>query len=174
VRGELRERGTDFEGAIADYGAALKLEPENDTIRATLADVLIARGRTREAREFLNVERAGLPLLVRGVACAQGADREQLRAQAQRLLDLEAARGDASHRREAALLALDAGDAPRALAEAEANFAVQKEMVDVRILARAAVAARDADARRRLGDWLSSTGYRDAVTENILGAATRG
>ena len=37
-----------------------------------------------------------------------------------------------------------------------------------------AVAAGDAQARQQLQDWLRSTGYRDAVTENILGGASRG
>ena len=57
---------------------------------------------------------------------------------------------------------------------AQANFRAQKELADVRLLARAAVAAGDAQARQQLQDWLRSTGYRDAVTENILGGASRG
>ncbi len=78
------------------------------------------------------------------------------------------------HQREAALLALDGGDASQALRAARANFQQQKELADVRLLARAAVAASDADARRQLADWLRSTGYRDAVTEEILAGAARG
>jgi hypothetical protein len=37
------------------------------------------------------------------------------------------------------------------------------------VLARAATAAGDAAARARLADWLRTTGFADAVTENILG-----
>ena len=174
VRGELHERAGALDHAIADYGAALALAPENDAIRASLADALVARGGPHDASELLAVERPGLGLLVRRAACARGAERETLRAQARALLELESARGDAIHRREAALLALDAGDAARALAEAEANFKSQKELVDVRILARAAVAARDVEARRWLTEWLRNTGYRDAVTEAILGTTVGG
>ena len=50
VRGELHERANQLDRAIADYGAALTLQPANDAIRATLADALVARGeRARRA-----------------------------------------------------------------------------------------------------------------------------
>jgi hypothetical protein len=61
-----------------------------------------------------------------------------------------------------------------ALTSAQANFRVQKELADVRLLARAAMAAHDRRARQQLVEWLRSTGYRDAVTENILDAAASG
>jgi hypothetical protein len=35
------------------------------------------------------------------------------------------------------------------------------------------MAAHDAPARGRLVEWLRHTGFRDAVTENILAAAPR-
>jgi thioredoxin-like negative regulator of GroEL len=174
VRGELYERADQLDRAIADYGAALTLVPENDAIRATLADALIARGDSHEARALLDVERPGLALLVRRAACAQGAERAALRAQAAAWLELEAARGDSIHRREAAMLALDGGDTSGALQAASANFQQQKELADVRLLARAAVAARDAGARQQLAEWLRRTGFRDAITEEILADAGRG
>jgi len=174
VRGELFERAGEPDRAIADYGAALALEPQNDSIRATLADALLARGEPHDARELLNIERPGLALLVRRAACTSGAERETLRAQAAAWLALEVARGDSIHAREAALLALDGGDAVAALTSAQANFRVQKELADVRLLARAAMAAHDRRARQQLVEWLRSTGYRDAVTEKILDAAASG
>ena len=174
VRGELHERSNALDRAIADYGAALALTPENDSIRASLADALITRGEHRDAGELLAMERPGLALLVRRLACVRAPERETLLAEASALLDLERQRGDASHRREAALLALEAGKAGVALAEAEANFKSQRELADVRILARAAVAARDIEAQDWLASWLRDTGYRDAVTEDILGKAARG
>ncbi len=174
VRGELHERSRALDRAIADYGAALALAPENDSIRASLADALIARGEHHDAAELLAVERPGLALLVRRLCCVRVTERGALRAEAAAMLELERQRGDASHQREAALLALDSGDTARALAEAEANFQSQRELTDVRLLARAAVAARDAAALGRLGQWLRETGYRDAVTEDILAGAARG
>jgi hypothetical protein len=112
--------------------------------------------------------------MVRAAACAAGAEREHWRSQASAWLDLEKARGDSPHLREAGLLALGSDDAASALAAAEANFAVQRELVDVRVLARAARAARDPAASRSLSDWLHHTGFRDAVTENILATVPRG
>jgi thioredoxin-like negative regulator of GroEL len=174
VRAELRERAQDLDGAIADYRAALELQPGDDSIRAALADALAARGDVHAAAALLDVERPSLSLLVRGVSVAAGPEREALRERAAAWLALETARGDAVHNREAALLALDSGDSARALVAALANFAVQRELPDVRVLARAAVAAHDLPAQQQLLEWLRSTGFRDAVAENILSGAARG
>ncbi len=174
VRAELQERAQSIDHAIADYSAALTAMPREDSIRAALADALIARGDLADANALLNIERPSLALVVRRVSCTQGAQRERLRALAAGWLDLEAARGDALHYREAAMLALAVGDGARALQSAERNFATQKELADVRVLARAAVAAGDQAARRKLTDWMLATGFRDAFSENILGIARRG
>jgi len=174
VRAELRERAQDLDGAIADYGAAFELQRGDDSIRAALADALAARGDVHGAAALLDVERPSLALLVRGVSVTAGTRRDALRERATAWLALERARGDAVHNREAALLALDTGDAAAALAAALANFAVQRELPDVRVLARAAVAAHDLPAQRQLREWLRSTGFRDVVAENILSGAARG
>jgi tetratricopeptide repeat protein len=174
VRAELAERANAIDRAIADYSAALTSMPREDSIRAALADALIARGELEEANALLDIERPSLALVVRRVSCTRGAQRERLRALAAGWLDLEAARGDALHYREAAMLALAGGDAARALQAAQRNFTTQKELADVRVLARAAVAAGDQAARRQLSDWMQATGFRDAVSENMLGIARRG
>jgi thioredoxin-like negative regulator of GroEL len=174
IRAELAERAHETGRAIDDYRAALELAPRDDSIRASLADALLGRGDVAGADAVLDVDRPGLALLVRRVACTRGAERARLRALAARWLDLEAARGDALHYREAALLALADGDAAAALSAAEKNFATQKELSDVRVLARASVAAADARARARLGEWLRTTGFDDAVTAEILRAPRRG
>lgn len=174
VRAELAERADAIDRAIADYSAALTSMPREDSIRAALADALIARGDLEEANALLDIERPSLALVVRRVSCTHGAQRERLRALAAGWLELEAARGDALHYREAAMLALAGGDATRALQAAQTNFTTQKELADVRVLARAAVAAGDQAARRQLSDWMQATGFRDAVSENMLGIARRG
>jgi hypothetical protein len=97
-----------------------------------------------------------------------------LRPRAATLLALERSRGDAAHNREAAMLALDAGEVDAALIAARLNFRTQRELPDVRVLARAAVRARDAEALRSLRDWLTTTGFADVVTENILAGASHG
>jgi hypothetical protein len=174
VRAELHERSAEPELALSDYRAALALNPADDSIRAALADALLERGEQQRARAVLAVERPSLALLVRTAACAAEPQRGSMAAQAAAWLQLEKMRGDAPHLREAAMLALIDGDPAAALGAAEANFRVQRELPDVRALARAAAAAHDAGASRRLADWLRHSGFRDAVTENILSARPRG
>lgn len=174
VRAELAERANGFDHAIADYSAALTLAPLDDSIRASLADALVARGDLADANALLRIERPSLALVVRLAGCTHGAERARLHALATSWLDLETARGDALHNREAAMLALLDGDAVRALAAAEKNFLSQKELPDVRLLARAAAAAGDPAARERLTQWLRTTGFADTVTEEILRARRGG
>ena len=171
TRAELRERNRDLDGAIADYHAALALAPRDDSIRAALADALAVRGSTQEARELLAVDRPSLALLVRSAALFHGKPRAEFMARARAWLDLEASRGDAMHYREAAMLALLDESPALALDAARRNFEVQKELPDVRVLARAARAAGDAGAVQSLRRWLVDTGYHDSITENVLGAA---
>jgi len=168
TRAELRERGRDIAGAILDYREALKLAPGDDSIRAALADALVANGNTGEARDLLAIDKPSLSLLVRSAALLEGTRRTALVARADSWIALEAARGDKPHLREAAMLALANGDSARALMAARRNFEMQKELADVRVLARAARAANDAPALSELQSWLRETGYRDSVTEGIL------
>ncbi len=174
VRAELAERANGLDRAIADYSEALTLAPLDDSIRASLADALVARGETNEADAVLRIERPSLALVVRRAGCTRGAERARLHALATSWLDLETARGDALHNREAAMLALQDGDPARALAAAEKNFVSQKELPDVRVLARAAAAVGDPAARERLARWLRATGFVDVVTEELLGSRRRG
>ncbi len=141
VRAELAERAANTAAAIADYRAALALAPQADPIRAALADVLLARGERAAALRVLDVERPSLALLLRQALAANGAERATLDARVRDWLDLERSRGDATHHREAAMLALAAGRGAEALAAARANFETQRELPDVRVLA----------ARRRRG-----------------------
>jgi len=173
TRGELRERNQDTQGAVMDYRAALNLAPGDDSIRAALADALSMSAMNTEATEVLSIDKPGIALLVRSAALAKGASRLELAARASAWLALEASRGDALHFREAAMLALVNDDPARALAAARTNFEKQRELADVRVLARAALAARDMQALSALRQWMLETGYRDSVTAGILDTALR-
>ena len=67
------------------------------------------------------------------------------------------ARGDTLHRREEARfrLAIE-NDANAALALARANWAVQREPADLRVLADAARAAGDRAAREMVAEWIAN------------------
>jgi hypothetical protein len=110
---------------------------------------------------------------VRSAALSQGARRAEFSTRAAAWLDLEAARGDSMHYREAAMLALTNENPGLALESARRNFDVQRELPDVRVLARAATAAHNDPALQALRTWMRETGYRDSVTESVLAAAAR-
>jgi hypothetical protein len=84
------------------------------------------------------------------------------------------ARGDTGHRREEARFALELdGDPAAALRLATANWAVQREPADLRILAEAAVAMGDAQARDTVRRWLADTGLEYAAVSRIAGSSPR-
>ncbi len=175
VRGELFERANQLDRAIADYGAALALEPQNDSIRATLADALLARGERHDARELLNVERPGLALLVRraGVPPAPNARRCARRPS---LAGPRSARAaiPSMHAKPPCWRWMAAMPRERCVGGA-GEFRAQKELADVRLLARAAVAAqRPGRAAASSPTGCAAPGIRDAVTENILDGASAG
>jgi hypothetical protein len=126
------------------------------------------RGETAAAFEVLDVERPSVALIVRQAIRAPAGRRAVHEERANEWLALEAARGDAMHLRETAMLSLASGDAAGALDAATRNFATQRELPDVRVFASAAVAAGDATAHAAVRDWLASTGFQDVVTERIL------
>ena len=74
----------------------VRLAPADDSIRAALADALLAQD-DNAAALTLQVENPSLALLVRRVALARGTERGALVKRAQDWLALEAARGDAIH-----------------------------------------------------------------------------
>jgi hypothetical protein len=179
TRAELLERAGDFAMAAESYAIASALAPQDDAIRSAWSDALALRGDAGAAAP-LKVANPSLALLVRQAALSSrqpsgdALPEHGLFARAHDWLALEAARGDAIHHREAALLALAEGRASAALSAASTNFETQRELADVRVLARAAVAAGDVRARDLLERWLEATGYEDAVTSDILATPGRG
>lgn len=158
VRAELAERQGDPR-AEALFRQAVQLQPDTYA-RAAWADWLLDHGRAAEVLALIaEPDPTQLPdalLLRRAIALQrlQGRDtrlaagataaREALRER----FDAAHARGDSTHRREEARYWLELrGDARRALALAEANWAVQREPADARLLADASRAAGQSDAR---------------------------
>ena len=89
--------------------------------------------------------------------------------QLEELLRLEAQRGERVHLREETLLALALDqDNAATLKLAEANFAVQREPIDVRLLARAASNSHDRRAIDSLRAWRERTGFSDRLVDELL------
>ena len=119
--------------------------------KGAFADFLLDRGRANEVITLLERAQRADPLLLRLALAyrAEGhADLAKAIAALQARFDAARMRGDSVHRREEARFALHLLDRPdQALQLAQANWAVQKEPADARILLESARAAgRDADA----------------------------
>ena len=63
------------------------------------------------------------------------------------------------------------GDVRGALVLARANWNVQREPADLRVLAMAARAANDADTRRIVDDWIADHRLQDVTVVAVRGAA---
>jgi tetratricopeptide (TPR) repeat protein len=151
---------------------AMQLEPADDSIRCALADLLLDRGANQEVVAITAVDRPSMPLLLR-TAIAQHRMKDSGFAESSRrfleLIAIDRMRAERAHLREEALYALDVRNDARAAAElAHANFKVQRESTDIRLLARAAFAAGDRTALAELSAWLAHVGYRDRKVESIL------
>ncbi len=157
--GEIEERRGRWAEAEAAFRSGLALKLEDSYLLAAYADFLLDRGRPADVIALLKgKERSDLLLLRlalagKQVASAQGpAWARDLGAR----FDAARLRGDVLHQKEEARHALGVlGDAARALPLAQANFAVQREPADARVLLEAALAARQAKAAQPVLDWMA-------------------
>ena len=155
---------------------AVELTPASDYTRLALADVLIASNQLAPAVKVLDTTRPSVGVLLRR-AIAQsrthaGHMPDSL-AELEERLNVSAQRGERTHLREEARLALEfphdgADGRQAALALARDNFNVQRETEDIRLLARAVVVARDPAALATLKEWLRHSHYEDIVVDQLL------
>lgn len=169
---ELAIQKGDEATAAEHLRAVLEFDPEDAYARAALADVLLAQGDAAGASELLVGFEAIDNLLVRRAIAehvAHGSEADKLARMMHDRIAAAAERGDRVHQREEAMfvLAVD-GDAPRALAIARANWDVQKELADARLLAQAAVTAHDRAAAEPVIAWARANGIHDARLEKVL------
>ena len=133
--------------------ALLNAEPRSDAVLLRLAIAArrqVAR-RPSTSRPDASSQRDAEELLARFQAAAQRPGAAAL------------------HAREQALFALEVqGDAARALSLARSNVQLQREPIDLLVLARAAVAANDDAARREVKALMRQIGLRDARIDALL------
>jgi tetratricopeptide (TPR) repeat protein len=154
------------EEAERHYRAALALGIDDGYLLAAWSDFLLDRQRPAEVVKWLAGWEASDGLLLRLALAETALKQPAAKAHVQALADRFAAakiRGDTTHRAEEArhLMHL-AGDPAAALAVAAANYRVQREPRDARVLLEAAIAARDAGAAQPVRDWLRSSGFEGA------------
>ena len=162
--GEVAQRAGDDDGAERDFRSALEADPADVYARAALCDLLLDRGRPADALPLLAGKEKDDGLLLRlalaetaAKAKGAGAHVDTLRARH----DASRSRGDVVHRREHARFELAFGEPRAALALARANWDVQKEPADARVLLESALAAGEPDAAQAATEFLAAAGAEE-------------
>lgn len=168
---ETEERRGAWPAAEAAFRAALALGLADVYLQAAYADFLLDRGRAAEVLALLKGRASGDVLLLRLALAAKATGDPSAPAHAQALaarFDAARQRGDTSHQKEESRFRLGVlGDAAVALRLAQANFALQKEPADARILLEAALAARQPVAARPVLDWMAASGIESVALHGL-------
>jgi tetratricopeptide (TPR) repeat protein len=177
VRAELAERQGDDTAARRLYGEALQAHDSLYAL-AAYADWLLDHARHDEVLALLEGRDAADALLLRrAIALHRVGDAGAPAAVAQlrERFDAVRERGSPGHAREEARYALDLlSDPARALTLAQANWALQKEPADARLLMRAAVAAGQPDAAMPVRRFIKDTGLADVRLAVLLNPQANG
>jgi len=148
------------------YRDALALGLDDGYLLAAYADFLLDNKRPAEVVKLLRDWESSDPLLLRLAEAESQLQAPAAAAHVQALDDRFAAaklRGDTTHRAEEARFQLRLRKNPAlAVQLAAANYQVQREPRDLRVLLEAALAAGNADAAKPARDWLQSSGFEDA------------
>ncbi|WP_420427922.1 hypothetical protein [Algiphilus sp.] len=158
-----------FREALASPGASHDM-----ALHLQFADFLLSQGREAEAAEIARPWEGSndgliLSLRARLHGGAEDARIEQDRRRLEARLEAERARGGARHFGTEAAAALHVWREPeRALWLAQRNWATQKTPADARLLLRAAVASRQAEATAPVRQWMRENGVQDQRLEALL------
>ncbi|MEY4268004.1 MAG: hypothetical protein RIS90_2539 [Pseudomonadota bacterium] len=150
--------------AESHYRSALRLGLTDGYLLAAWSDFLLDQQRPKEVVEWLAGKEASDPLLLRLALAHQQTGSPKAPALAKMLEERFAAtrlRGDTTHRAEEARYALQLRrDIGTALALAQANYEVQREPRDARILMEAALAAGQRAPAQKVEAWLKASGFQ--------------
>ena len=159
------------------FRAALALGIDDGYLLAAWSDFLLDQQRPAEVVKWLASWEASDGLLLRLALAETALALPAAKAHVQALADRFAAakvRGDTTHRAEEARYQLHlAGNAAAALTVAAANYQVQREPRDARVLLEAAIAAKDTGAAQPVRDWLQSSGFEDARMQQLGASSAR-
>ena len=173
VLAETANRLGDFAAAERHFKAALALGIRDVYLLGAYADFLLDRNRPQEVRTLLAKEGRIDPLLLRLALAEKRVAAPELAGHIADLAErFEEARrrGDTVHRREEARFTLDLLKQPeQALSLAEANWAVQREPSDTRVLLEAALAADRPSAAEPALAWLAASHLEDRRLAELAG-----
>lgn len=162
--GEMAVRFGQPQAGEQHFRRALALDPDDVYLLAAHADLLLARGDSEAVINLLRGHESQDVLLLRlALAAGDSPAGQRWRRMLSARFEAAAQRGLTTHRREHARFALDAlHDPDRALQLAQANWQVQHEPDDIRILLRAAQAADRPEAAQPARAWMRAHDYQDA------------
>jgi hypothetical protein len=171
---EIAARLGDVVVAEAHFRQALSLGVHDVYLLGTFADFFLDAGRAADVQMLLKDEVRIDPLLLRLALAEQRLGAPALSrhvADLSERFSMSRLRGDVSHRREEARFTLHLLSKPQeALPLATANWAVQREPADTRLLLEAALAAGAPSAATPVLDWLATTRLED---DRVQGLAAR-
>jgi tetratricopeptide (TPR) repeat protein len=167
--GEFAARLGDTAHAEESFKAALATDPNDAYVIGAYSDLLLDVGRPKEAATLVKDRTINDALLLR-LGLAEAADHakgetehtDELRGR----FDASHLRGDTVHRREEARFELGLmHDAAKALELAKANWEVQREPWDVRVLLESALAAHDPAAAAPALEFLAAHHLEDPTIQ---------
>lgn len=172
---EMATRRGDTTLAEARYTQALARQPRDSYLLGAYGDFLLDQQRPQEVVKLLKDQQRIDALLLRYALALQSLPGRQtafLAAKAELAARFNAAmqRGDTVHQREQARFALFLQqDIPAALRLAQQNWAIQKEVPDMRILLEASLAARNYAAAQPVLAWIAAHGVEDVALQRLVG-----
>ena len=164
------------ETALAEtrYKTALARQPRDSYLLGAYADLLLDQRRPQDVVKLLQDQQRIDALLLRYALALQALPGQQtafLAAKAELAARFNAAmqRGDTVHQREQARFALFLQqDIAAAVQLAQQNWAIQKEVPDMRIVLEAALAARNDGAAQPVLAWIAAHGVEDVALQRLV------
>ncbi len=175
VLGEATERQGNLVQAEADFKRALALGQRDPYLMGAYADLLLDQGRYQEVAAFLKNENRADALLLRLTLAEAGLDPSsaECKTHVETLRERYEAghlRGDFVHQREEARFELHLmGHPDAALRLAQANWQVQHEPADLRILMESALAAGNPVAAQPAINFMAANHLEDVELAKLAG-----
>lgn len=159
------------DAAESHFKQAFKSSTPDPYLKGAYADFLLDAGRPAEVVRLLAADARVDGLLLRLALAEQALGASELPARVANLqarFDAARARGDRVHMREEARFYSELRKQPaEALRLAQANWVVQKEPADARVLLEAALAASDRAAAQPVLDWMRENKVEDAALARL-------